>query len=1361
MGVGFLANAAEVQEFEEEWLQRRVLPSYGSRWLQRGKPPPEDLEQIVAEICQRAEAEAATINILGLGIAAEERDGMSWSAQKTLQIVQASAPGQAWDVRCVHGSASQRRELDELRELFGNSRPVRKAARATGFGAELRPQLGWWLTVRGLYLTGAVVTAAVTHLAANLGIGEAAGIGLAGAAAAAGGIKLAGSDQRITIGPAAEADQKIEAALRDQPSASIDERFRESLVAGLVPERPRVVIVDDYAALGTRTRDVIAGYLEGDGVRHKPELWIMFERAKRARASSGLRGREPFTARLLGALTPGKHISLWRGRQMALERPERETLIWKREHAQPRPNDPRLNRHAVAEVADKRGADWEAIRSEVLAAMADQPAAVQRAFGLLAIAAISPGVVDINSLAAAMSAPASGQKPIKRELLRDWFSSQTQSQADVEQALQAVKDRLGMLLDDMRPGTPAAKTRVTQPHADATRAAKTWGELGLPPQDLGHAFWALEALSKLGSKRNPLAGDQLVTHLRAIDDPGHLRHERGDETTDALFDATLTAVDIALALAIGGVTREVDTAERPSWDTQPGLLMQARRLLNAEEHRTHDRRSSALLATAWSSYMLLGDPLIVETLEKLSSELGHDGELEESEALLRLYREMLPQGDTSPLWPSSNQQAEPILDHARARAGMLALSLEPMILVDNDAELIATATAELTASAGPIARRAIGRAAQTDASAIRAVDLLTLSTLMLADAVATWRDPAADLGVRSALKGGSELGARRRTRGRGGAAMHVVADGLLRQLDATRRGCDAAREATRRGAESLAPDVAKQLDAALRDLDELEIMWRNLEYPELADHAAVAHNMVKVIGGGTARAKSEPRRSADYLLGVSEDRRAATHRATLEFLVSAARDGGRKEINPRAALPLIEGATTILGARLGEELTLSACLVAIRFGFKDELPKLERLLQHLLDPRRPRGVLDVPDERVFMQVTGLMNCFAGMKAVREIGLLDEILRRRDEIDSPWLADFVDQAIESFEAQSEPAAAPDEMYERAARWHDRVWGDGPPDAASSPAIAVAYRNQTQPTYAYYLAEIWMKLGATDLTADAKRLVEAGKHEQDKRNYVLLASRVVQGLDKARQERRLADSVATSDTGEGSSAVSSTTTGQISFSGNASSRASPAGEHEKLRALALELIREGVDRSAHTYHPLTAAKMYSQLGAQFMDNRSIYADKREYYRAQDERLNDERLLHERQQGHVFEIFWHHFDRIYELPLDRDRDDVFAELARETNDFLRDGPVFSEPLVFAPDGRPAAVSSAFISLGHHLLHSNADSDARLPAWEEPREQIQQHAKEQLLNFYWLLTERTPISQHLREVLRNRRERFEEQDE
>jgi hypothetical protein len=1347
----FLARVAEAQEFSEQWLPRRVLPSFGSRWPMHGAAP-EDLEGIVQAVCRRAHAESATINVIAVGFAVEQRDGMSWSAEKAHQMVEADFPDHGWEVRCVSGrAASGPGELDQLRDLFGDTRPIRKAARACGFVPELRVHLAWWLGVRSLYAIGAGGAVLISHVAADAGGGVTAAAGLAGAGAVFGGLKLFGSEQRITIGPSGEADEKIAAALEQEHAASTEERFRDTLAMKLVPIRPRIVIVDDYGALGERTRDTIASYLEGAVPRRFPELWLMFERARRSKPDSGTRGREPFTAALLSALAPGRRVSLWRGRQMTLERADRETLIWKRENAKPRANDPRLRRRSVAEVADKRGWNGAALREELDATLGVQILPVQRAFALLALATIAPGTVDRNSLAAGMSESPGRWASVKRELLRAWFPPSTHSQAAVEQAVQGVIDKLGALLDDLPAGTPPARARVTQPHADAIGLPRTWGEFELPPQDLGHAFWALDARAKLGSRRHPLAGDQLVIHLRALESAHQLRTDYGDAVADALFDAAIDGIEVALALALGGIVREADTLDRPAWDTAPGLLMQARLLLDAGSGTADTERCATLLAGSWASYMLTGEPAIADTLVNLSTELGHDGEVKEQEALLLLYRQMQPRTERASLWPYGSERAETILDHARARAGLIATAVRPMVVSEADAALLLAAEADFRETASGTVTRVAARLQEASPSAFQAIDFLTASILTLADAVILWRDPSCDSGTRESLDRAARLAtAAIEQRTSMGSAEHVVASGLARQLDATSRGSEAALRAS---------ESTRELAIALQDLDELHIMWHNLEYAELADQAAVAGNVLRVVAGAFGRGEG-PRRSGDYLLGVSEGDRGAVHRATLEFLVSAARDGGRLETNPKAALPLVEGACTVLDARLGDDLTVAVCNVAIRFGCREEQAKLERLVKLVLDPRHGASqILEVPDDEVFFRARKLLACCVNIETVREIGLLDAIEQRRGRIGSPWAIDKLDQEIEQFEFTRVSSPDSVEVRARASLWRDRVWGAGPPVAASvSPSVE--HKRFSHDQYAYFLAEVWKLLEADDLIPDVARLVEEGARKPNSRNYVLLASRLVRRLDEIGSERGL--TVASPSRPDRATTTTSNTGGvRISFGGPLTSDRAATRSETEIRLLALNLIRRDIDAHLHTFSPLTVMSMYHQLAVHFDEDRAKNIDRREYYRAQDERLWEERLLYEHRQGHVFEIFWHHYERLHELPLDRPRDEIKEQLALDPAEFLESATTPVPPLVFGSDGRPEQVSSTFICLGYHLLHCGPNSPARQPAWDIPRKELQQHAQEQLRNFYWLLTERTPISSYLRQVLDDQRERFEEQND
>ena len=77
--------------------------------------------------------------------------------------------------------------------------------------------------------------------------------------------------------------------------------------------------------------------------------------------------------------------------------------------------------------------------------------------------------------------------------------------------------------------------------------------------------------------------------------------------------------------------------------------------------------------------------------------------------------------------------------------------------------------------------------------------------------------------------------------------------------------------------------------------------------------------------------------------------------------------------------------------------------------------------------------------------------------------------------------------------------------------------------------------------------------------------------------------------------------------------------------------------------------------------------------------------------------------------------------------------------------------EPLIFDGNGQATMVSGDFLCVGHHLVHVVGDDDAG-------QETMNQVAHSNIDGLYSILIEKTPISEHLKEIYRSQRRRFEE---
>ena len=102
-----------------------------------------------------------------LGIVVAQADGMTWSAEKAREILDRSI-GRPLAVR---GSTKGRDPLRELADLVGSEKAVLDSARRSGLVPGVQIPWKWLLTVGGVFLLLAAITAVLTaDLAAALGV---------------------------------------------------------------------------------------------------------------------------------------------------------------------------------------------------------------------------------------------------------------------------------------------------------------------------------------------------------------------------------------------------------------------------------------------------------------------------------------------------------------------------------------------------------------------------------------------------------------------------------------------------------------------------------------------------------------------------------------------------------------------------------------------------------------------------------------------------------------------------------------------------------------------------------------------------------------------------------------------------------------------------------------------------------------------------------------------------------------------------------------------------------------------------------------------------------------------------------------
>jgi hypothetical protein len=1341
----FLADADEARRFSSQWRPRRIVPGLDISWIFDG-PPPSGLERLVAVVATRLNQERATGNRVMIGLAVERGDGMTWSATAARRAVE-TAVGEDWEVRCVYGSADRRRSpFDELAELMGGHRSIVRAARRSGLVPELRRNWGWGsLTVLLAIAAGTVGALLDTAMSRGHAVGfVAVAIALTAAAAMlAYGVLVPQVAALLGFGRRG----KVEAALEGEPRiASIENRFRSELSEALVADRPRVVVVDDLGQLRPRTRSVVLDYLKAPRYRHGEELWIVFERGRRPRARGREGAHQPLNVRDLAAIPSDGAFVRWVGRQQVLSLQEKTALLLSLTRKQPRRTDARLRSRGIAGVGGWWQVDEDSIQRDLESCLAGVEAtATLHAFALLALAARAPEpiFVDTASLVRLACRPPE-RRTTSARLLLEWFPADSRNPEAIRDAMKRVARDLHDLLDDSRASRHSGSLRVSTPYADAMCAHEMWSraDYSLPKQDLGYAFWALYSHEQLLENRSARGIERISAHLRAIGEPAQFRARHGAEVADALVDVSLDAIEGSIALGVDGLVVDSQPSSDEDWDTLPGLFEQTQALLASGSPTCEQTQADRLLTLGWTSYMLTAEPAVLDVVRSLRQEddtgsIGRD-------PFLRLYAETLPIQDV-PLFGGRRDRLDPAVeDHARVRSIWLAAIVRPL-LSKGTPEHLAEIFDRQESTLAAVVERTLERVRAGRDEIATALDYLTLNVALLCKVIAPSKD-SVQTGSLAALLDEARVIALQRAELRRSLSMHAnfVLDGLLRQFDITMRACGAA------GGHDEAPESASS--DALRELEHLHVMWHNVECYELADLTSLARYVAaSVIDSGEHEEKIE------HLLGVDGTEARAIHRLEAELLVAGARVGNNVFT---AGVPLATAGNLLQEARLGARLTVELFRYVLYWSvgsYRNE--RWEDLLAYVLGrPDCVSAMLQIPAEGVALRARNLLECISDMRSPVSLELREVITRRRHEMSGVY-RDQLTQELEWFEAYHE--GPPDDrqaLEEILDRWRERVFGDGPQRFVEmGESERHDYIYNTKCLYAFVLSYLWPRRTPHDgvLQVDAYRLLAGRRQTTPDTSLVYLANRVSERLGGA----RIQSAEGRRTTGSSRSIVKSNNSFRMILRPSAGDLGAQDRRLERLPHLAMRIQREGIDGAAPHLSPHMNRSIYERLQTYDSEHAPKYLERAQHWRAEDERLHGELLLPHVVTGRFFEVFWHYFERVPELPVDVDRDVLLGAIAstepEPAGSLTVDAKGLLEPLIFDRDGLPTAVSGAFLCKGHEVCYGTYSDNAHSSGAD--RSSIDLPAKEHIGGLYWLLIERTAISEPLREIFREQRRRFE----
>jgi hypothetical protein len=1358
----FLREPDEAEQFGGQWRPRRVLPADGVRWPfvapSKTQPHPNDLEDAVVRVVGRMTAESTTKSAV-VGFAVEVRDGMSWSATRAREIVQAKLVRDGWTLRCVwHHGGRDDRAFQQLVDLLGGKRPkrtIRKAAGESRLVPQLhRPWAFWFVGLLVMMLAG--TAAAALDRATSSGGAPVALWAAIGVAPVLGLLSRTFAPQITPLAPSQE-DAMVEAALREEQGANAaEDKFIALLLAQLAPpKRSRTVIVEDFGELSPRAQTLVKSYLKQLSKPASKELWLLFSRGRRAgkAVSPGADG-QPLNAPVLASLPLATGLDSWYCRQDPLKRPEKQLLLQVRDKRTPPQGDPRLRQRSIGNVVKLPGTGADA-GVEVEGALKGLKPVAVRAFALLATAAVAPDPALFSASELADIARDRHDDEELRRLFRAWFPDDgSRAPAAIKAAFNTVADEASALLEDPPEDEADSTLRVIQVYADAFLSADTWAAYELPEQDLAHAFWALYWHGRLQKTWSATVADRLVAHLRAIKEPARMRRLLANRAMERLLEAFEGALGATHALCIGGIVPEFVPGE----GSKPALLDQGRLLLAVERGAPDQRRTERLLTAGWFAYMLTGEWTLLDTISGLNGDVeGEPAEVDDP--LLGLYREMVPRYTGQPPLPLSRESRmrAAVVDHARARAAWLAGVLGPHVQGEGPPPRIAAAGEAAPAALREIVDRAVARLRKDNDDDAAALDQLTLAHVLLCDALATSRGETDEALGECLQEVPSITAASIARRKRSGRRTHFVLDGLLRQLDATARGCAALAGLSER------PGALAPLWGVLTELEGLHVMWHNMELGELADLAILARSTLGLLAGPEARGADHDDGLPDYLVGIGTTRAARVHRMEAELLVGAA----RLQRNASSGLgPLTRAANAAIDNGLGADLALGLCIVVLRLPNAPDRKLIHEVTAYAIEPHGGHpGVLDVPERRFVEAVLQVVESLESTTSPVAIRAVEVIQAKAEDLRSPWVKDRVSQCLESYRVRVEDPPRGEELEELLERWRDRVYGDTSGANLGQLSPPASYVRDTWYGYPFLLSFLWPASGQADdlVLRDAVRLL--AKPTEHDRGHIALAMKVARQL-----ERALA---APSPTHSGSplaaprrpqtgaqATAAATATGRIpvlvDYDGLQAGQPRDLSDAEAFQ-LVLGILREGLDREARMLWPINNWSTYLLLSRHDTEHAAEHLAKAEIWRVEDTKLQADLLVEEHAGGRGFEIFWHHYTRVVELPMDCHRGQLEEALGGSAADIWDLRVEIPEPIVWGSDGLPAGVSCQFIRAGFSLLH--ADPKTESDEHNAARRTIDEKALEHVMDLYRILIERTTIPEPLREVFREQRARFFEQ--
>ncbi len=1317
------------------FVPRRVVETDGSTWpFGVGQKPIEDFETLIGDrVSHIANEERGAKTRVLLGIVVEERDGMTRDADRAREIISARVD-RNWRIRSLSGDLKRKQgPLTELSALFGGTRPIMRAARASGLISGEKKDWVWSGCM--LLLAGALSLASglVSHLAVHSGVYTGAAIGIVFVASVLAMLApaLTGDDLPVFGHPAAK--RLEQAVTADDKGTDPDVRFRERLLRELTRERPafgeftsqkrnRAVVIDDFGKLWPRTALLIQRYIErppdvfvNDPREERPEeFWVVFDQGARPQSERS----QPSTGHVSALATYGSFLS-WQCRQQLLDPAQKKRLVRSLEPGPLDHNDRRLRYRRIGDIiSGAKDHTTEKELREQLRGAGDSASVL--AFSFLAIAASVPNPVPLKPTEIAMTLsapPEKGSRDPLRDLLLAWFPNLDRP-GPLGEALKNSARTLKPLFEGHKAGERDL-VQVDTGCADAFMSVyqDIHHKHALPPADCAHAFWALYEQRRLAGSSSWSAPpvERMISHLRALREPGSVSYRQGEHVARALCEAALFGAHAALALHVPGIVpRHSDTPG--DVDEQDGILDCALMLLAEGETPEDEALLESLLDTAWALYMLTGHGALLGSISAIADRCQVEPHSEDP--LLDLYRESLATdgGASPPLPDRAAPGCQAVRDHARARALWLAAVLEPLIR-RGGSDWLAETRAVSDVAMVEVIERAVARTAVAKAGAFDSLDYATLAVAGLWCTLRQTRgDPVSDALTAPFGEVGLVIAGARAARQKPSARTDFVFNGLLQMLIAI-------------------------VGTTPNDLADIHMMWHSLELNELADLSGLGCNVY---------AAADPRMRFDddakCLVGVGGAGDRPINTIESDMLAGISRLG---ESMTSGAVPIVEAGCMAIQANLGEGFTFELSKLLVTQPLTIGYEKREQLLESALN-RAPghRGVLEIADYMLEKMVTQLFNCLAdprGTVAQRLTVALDE---RRGSIRSPWHADRVDQAQEYWEAGHGVPAEDHLLRALLTRWRTRIWEPGLPLSMAAAEgrrktrvgdpVRVGNANSAGDAEVIYIYEFPSNNGQGAVGSAERKAY----HIETCYMYAFVLTRTWKAVDRLEGGvlndaiRLLGENLDLARAGfVGLACQVSTRLEQVGHAGSAAFE----------RAVAIQ--RDGIAVAQTHLLPLTNYSIYEQLAKYDPESEAshrIYADSWLY---EEHRLAQEQLFLQIEGHHYFEIFWYHYLRLPEPPCDLDR----ATVETPCSSLSTDVP---EPLVFNNSGKTVLMSGSFLRLGYEVFRRRPDA----PGSVAIRVKISHMAQHNIHPLYELLIGREGVSAPLRQLYEEQLRRFDD---